>query len=971
VTTASSAAPRSRTRTTVAITVVVLAVLVIAFFIFSNLYSDWLWFQQLGFLEVLTTQWWAAIGMFAVGFLGMAVPVFAAVEIAYRARPVMAKLSSQLDRYQQVIEPLRRLAMWGVPAVLGLFMGVSTAMHWQTIAQYVNRTSFGTKDPQFHLDASFYIYELPFYHGLLGYASAAVIVALIATAATCYLYGGIRVINREVRITRSTRIQLAITAAIYLALQAVSIFLDQYSTVTDPNGISSNPNVGTGATYADVAAVIPGRAILAGIAAIVAVLFLVTAVIGRWRFPLIGTALLIVSTLVVGTLYPAIVQKLTVEPSEQTLERQYIQRNIDATRKAYGVDDVKTVSYAAATDATQGALRSDAETTANLRILDPNVVSKTFAQLQQQVQYYGFPDHLDVDRYDIDGKTQDTVLAVRELDQSGQSAGGWYNDTLVYTHGYGVVAAYGNQQDEKGQPVFLEENIPTTGKLGEYEPRVYFGEGSPSYSIVGQKKATGSGVEIDYPGGKSASNAKKTTYTGNGGPKLDSWFNRLVYAVKFQSQEILLSQDVGDKSQILYNRDPIQRVEKAAPYLTADNDAYPAVVDGRIVWIVDAYTTTSDYPYSQVEQLGDAVADTNVTTPNYSLDSINYIRNSVKATVDAYSGKVTLYQWDTKDPILNTWKKIYPGTLKPKSDMSKELLEHVRYPSDLFKMQRDILGAYHVTNPDTFFSGDDKWATPADPTKTGSTKQPPYYLTMQVPGTDKPAFTLYSTFIPQSQADDKKRDILKGYLTADSDAGDGYGKLTLLTLPKDPTVAGPGQAQTNFNADATVSSFLNLLKQGDTETVRGNLLTVPIGGGLLYLQPVYVQSKEGTQYPLLQKVLAGFGDKIAFEDTLDAALDSLFGGDSGATAGDAGVDDGGGGTGTGGGTGSGGGTGTGTGTGSGSTADNAALQSALDDYQSALDDRTQAYKDGDLVAAAEADQKMQDAVTRAIAATQG
>ena len=961
--TASPRPARSRTRNPLGITLVFLAALVIAFFIFSSLYTDALWFGQLGYLEVLTTQWASAVAMFLVGFFGMALPVLIAVEAAFRARPVYAKLSSQLDRYQQVIEPLRRLAMWGIPAVLGVFMGVSTSMRWPTVAQYLNRTPFGVKDAQFGLDNSFYIYELPFYRGVLGYASAVLVVAFIATIATAYLYGGIRASGRELRVTRPARLQIAVTAALFLAVQAVSIWLDQYATVTDANGVSNRV---TGATYSDVFAIIPGRAVLAAIAAIVAILFLVTAVVGRWRFPLIGTALLIVASLIVGTVYPAIVQNLTVVPSEQTLEAPYIQRNIKATREAYGVAGVKVVPYNAATMAQPGALRSDAQTTANLRILDPSKVSRTFAQLQQQVQYYQFPSKLDVDRYTINGQITDTVIAVRELNPRGQSSNTWYNNTLVYTHGYGVVAAYGNQRDAKGQPIFVEGNIPYSGKLGRYEPRVYFGESSPRYSIVGSK-VRGQAVEIDYPSGagRDAAAAAKNTYAANGGPKLDSFFNRLVYAIKFQAQEIVLSQDIGAASQILYNRDPIDRVRQVAPYLTPDSNAYPAIVDGRIQWIVDAYTTTPDYPYSQVEQLSSAIADSDTPKPPFALgDSINYIRNSVKATVDAYTGKVTLYAWDAKDPILKTWMKVFPGTVKPKSAMSPALLKHVRYPADLFKMQRSILGAYHVTNTGTFYAGDDKWVTPDDPTVSGPTKaaQPPYYLTMQTPGTAKPAFTLYSTYIPQA-AQGQERNVLKGYLTANSDAGPDYGKLTLLTLPKAAAVPGPGQVQNAFNADSSVSQVLNILKRGDSQIVRGNLLTVPVGGGLLNVQPVYVQSAGNTSYPLLQYVLVSFGDQIAFKPTLDEALDALFGGNSGASAGDSGANGTGGATpGTGGGV-SGGGTG-----GGGAAGSNAALRQALQEYQNALQRRQQAYAKNDLVTAAQADADMQAAIARAIAA---
>ncbi|MDH6180436.1 uncharacterized membrane protein (UPF0182 family) [Microbacteriaceae bacterium SG_E_30_P1] len=961
-TSSTPARSTSRTRVTLTITAVVIAVIVIAFFVISGLYTDVLWYDQLGYLPVLTTQWIAAGVMFLIGFFAMAIPVWLSIEIAFRARPVYAKLNSQLDRYQQVIEPLRRVAMFGIPAVIGIFAGVSTATRWPLVLQWLNKTPFGETDPQFGLDISFYFYDLPLWHGVVGFASAVVLLAGIAALATSYLYGAIRFSGREVRISRMARVQLAITAALYLLLQAVSLWLDQYTTLYG----GSQGFLATGAGYTEANATIPGRAILAGIAALVAVLFIVTAIIGRWRLPIIGTALLLVSGLIVGSVYPWIVQRFQVEPNARVLESEYINRSIEATRAAYGVDGIEEVPYSAETDAEPGALREDAETTANIRILDPAIAPLAFAQLEQFKQYYQFGRHLDVDRYEIDGKSQDTVIAVRELNQSGLGdSQNWYNNTVVYTHGYGVVAAYGNQRAADGEPVFLESGIPSTGALGEFEPRVYFGEGSPEYSIVGAPEGAPE-LELDYPsGGEDSDLATTTTFSGEGGPALDNLFKQLIYAIKFQSEEIVLSDAVNEESQILYDRSPKERVAKVAPYLTLDSDTYPAIVDGRIVWIVDAYTTGSSYPYSQVESLSEAIADTYTPDPGFAVDQINYIRNSVKATVDAYDGSVTLYAWDDEDPVLSTWSKIFPSTIKPMSEMSDELLDHVRYPSDLFKMQRAILGSYHVTDAGSFFSSDDQWITPDDPVGGATAAlQPPYYLTMQVPGTDEPAFTLYSTFIPRG-AGDSTRNVLTGYLAVNADAGDDYGKLTLLTLPKQSTVPGPGQVQNNFTTDTAVANQLALLERGQTEVRRGNLLTLPVGGGLLYVQPVYVQSTSGTIYPLLRKVLVSFGDQIAFEDTLDGALDTLFGGDSGASAGDGDVpvEE--------------------TPTEPTTPADpdapeqpstpstgSAALQQALSDYQEALADRQAAYAANDLVAAAEADARMQDAIERAIAASE-
>ncbi|BDI23435.1 UPF0182 protein [Herbiconiux sp. L3-i23] len=966
MTTSAAAAPRRRNRSALAITAAIVAALLVGFFIFAGLYADVLWYDQLGFRQVLFTEWGSGVALFVIGFLGMAVPIFLSIFFAYRFRPVYARPGAQLDRYQQAIEPLRRLATFGVPIVIGLFAGVSAATRWQTALLYFNRTPTGETDPQFGLDISFYLFELPFIHGVVGFASAVVLVAGLIGLATSYLYGAIRVAGREVRFAKAARIQIAITAAIYVALQAVSIWLDQYVT------LSTAGDLITGASYTDVNAVIPGRQIIAGIALVVAVLFVVTAVIGRWRLPVIGTALLIVSSLVIGSLAPWVVQRFQVQPSELSLERPYIQRNIDMTREAYGVADIETVPYEATTDAEPGALRADAETTANIRILDPAVVSPSFNQLQRFRQYYAFPADLDVDRYELDGQTTDAVVAVRELNQEGLGdSQTWYNRTVVYTHGYGMVAAFGNQRSSDGQPVFLESDIPSTGELGEFEPRVYFGENSPAYSIVGAP-ASDDPIELDYPSGGGEDSQVYTTFDGEGGPSVGNWFNKLIYALKFQSEQIFLSDAVNSDSQILYDRDPRERVQKVAPYLTIDSDAYPTVVDGRLKWVVDAYTTASSYPYSRVQSLSDAIADSFTPTPSYAVDDVNYIRNSVKATVDAYDGSVELFVWDENDPVIQSWQKVFPTTLTPMTEMSAELMSHVRYPQDLFKVQRAILGTYHVTDAGSWYQADDAWRTPADPTQPSTTDvlQPPYYLTMQVPGTEAPSYSLYSTYIPR-QGNAGGQSVLTGYLAVDSDAGGtageksaNYGKLTLLELPKDDTVPGPGQVQNTFNSDTNVANELNLLRQGGSDVVQGNLLTLPVGGGLLYVQPVYVQSSGETQLPLLRRVLVSFGDRVAFEDTLDAALDVLFGGDSGADAGDTDVPE------TTPGTDDGADTpdpGTDTGTGGG-TAVSAELRQALADANQALQDRAAAYAANDLVAAAEADGRLQAALERAIAA---
>ena len=963
MTSTGSASSRNPRRVAILVTLAIIVVLMVLFFIFAGQYANFLWFQQLGYLGVLTTQWLNGTIMFFVGFIGMAVPVWVSMFVAYRYRPIYAKLTAQVDRYQQVIEPLRRVALYGIPLVFGIFGGVTGASHWQSAAMWFNGTSFGSEDPVFHHDIGFYVFALPFYRGVVVFASATIIIALVLALITTYLYGSLRFAPREVRISRAARIQICVISAGYLAVQAVSIWLDRYSTVTDSN-VNGMIN---GASFTDVNATIPARSILAGAAVFVALLFLVTIFVGRWRLPLIGTGLLIVASLVIGVIYPWGVQRFEVIPSQKTLETPYIQRAIQATRNAYGLSSIDVIPYNATTNAQPGALKQDAQTTAQIRIMDPAVISPSFQQLQQFRQYYSFPQTLSLDRYTIDGKQQDAVVAARELDQSGLTSNSWFNDTIVYTHGYGIVAAYGNQRSSDGLPVFMESGIPTQGSLGTYEPRIYFGLKSPRYSIVGAP-AGSKPVELDYPGGGGASQQTYTTYTGNGGPKLNNYFTRLIYALNFQDEQILLSDAVNKDSQILYDRDPLTRVRKVAPYLKLDSNPYPAIVDGRLKWIIDGYTSTDQYPYSYQQSFGSAISDSENPDSAYSFDYINYIRNSVKATVDAYTGAVTLYAWDPSDPILKTWEKIYPSTVKPISDMSAQLISHVRYPSDLFKVQRSVLGQYHVTDAGSFYSRDNVWRTPPNPTSSSSNPQlqDPYYLTMKVPGQSSPTFSLYTTFIPQGTTD-ATRSVLKGYLAVDSDAGSrkgtvasSYGKLRLLQLPPNDSIPGPGQVQNTFNSNVGVSTELNLLKQGDTKVIKGNLLTLPVGGGLLYVQPVYVQSTGETSYPILQKVLVAFGDNVAFEDTLDQALDSLFGGNSGATAGDSGV------------TPTTPNSGESAPSGSSSTAttqNNAALQQALQQAKQALADRQAALTAGDWAGYGAADQRLQQALKAALAAS--
>ena len=939
----------------------ILGVIVFVLVSAAGIYTDWLWFEQLNFEVVFFTQILGQIIAFLIGFALMSIIVAAGLLSAWRSRPVYLKMpeASPFQAYQQLIENLRRVIMIGLPILIGVFGGLIASRQWQAAALWLNGSDFGVTDPHFGMDVGFFVFDLPFYSFAVGYISGGIFLAALINAGVHLIYGGIRFTGRTVEISKPARIQLSILIAAYMVVQGLSLWLDQYATATTAGELF------TGVNYTDANAIIPGLQILALISLAVGFAFVVTAIIGRWRISIIATALMVASSLVLGGLYPWIVQTFQVVPNERTLEGPYLQKNIDATRVAYDLDGVEVIEYDASIVAEPGALRNDAKTTASIRIIDPALVSDAFRQLEQYRQYYSFPNRLHVDRYEIDGESQDTVIAVRELNQAGLGdSQSWYNSTIVYTHGFGVVAAYGNKRDSDGKPLFFQSGIPTVGELGEFEPRIYFGDNSPTYSIVGAPDGA-EPLEFDFPAGEDGERETYTTFDGNGGPAIGDIFTRIAYALKFQSEQILLSDAINENSQILYNRSPAERIAEVAPYLTVDSEIYPAVVDGRVKWIVDGYTTTTKYPYSNLESFNLSILDSSSETFNRTTSEVNYIRNSVKATVDAYDGSVDLYQWDEEDPILQAWMGLYPDTVQPRSAISADLMSHVRYPSDLFKTQRSVLGSYHVTEAGAFYSQQDAWMTPNDPVEgTGlGTLQPPYYLTLQAPGDTESAFSLYSTFIPQSTGE-TTRNVLTGYLIANADAGneagtvsDNYGKLTLLNLPRETVVPGPGQVQNNFNADSNVSSLLNLLRQGSTRVLNGNLLTLPVGGGLLYVQPVYIESTGETSYPLLQKILVAFGDQIAFEDTLEEALDELFGGNSGANSADGGSqpqtpDQG----------------STDQETQAPSDSGNAELDQALTRASQALAAKEAALRSGDWEAFGEADRALADAIQDALAA---
>jgi hypothetical protein len=911
----------------------------------SGFYADLLWFRSVDFFSVWSTVLGTKITLFVVFGLITSLFITANVYLAYKNRPIYVPVSIEadnLERYRGQLEPIRRWVLIAIAVGFFYFAGTSGMGLWESWLQFKNATTFGVKDSQFGLDVSFFVFKLPFYQALIAWAISTLLLTIIAAAAVHYLYSGIRLQAAEDKTTVAARVQLSVLLGILVLIKAVAYWFDRYALALKEGRLI------TGLSYTDVNALLPAKAILAGISLICALLFFANIIRRSWVLPAAGVSLLVISSLLIAGVYPAAIQQFQVKPSESSKEAPFIQRNIEATRAAYGLSDVKVQDYQATIETSAGQLKNDETTISNIRLLDPNVVPSTFRQLQQIKPYYNFPDSLDVDRYTINGVKRDSVVAVRELNIEGNPARNWINDHLVYTHGFGFVSALGNTIDTDGKPTFSVGDIPPTSGLGEFQPRIYFGENVPDYSIIGGAK-TSKPTELDYPDDKSANGQKNYTYTGKGGVPMGSLFTRLLFAIKYQEQRILLSNLINSDSKILFNRNPSERVAKVAPWLKLDGNIYPAVVDGKILWIIDGYTTSNGYPYSKKTNLANATTNS-VTTSSTSVASlanedVSYIRNSVKATVDAYDGTVKLYQWDTKDPVLATWSKSFPGTVTPKSAMSKSLLEHIRYPEDLFGVQRDVLSTYHVKTADAFYGGQDFWRVPTDPSSLGANAgiQPPYYMTLKVPGQDKAAFSITSSFVPRGN-----RQNLTAFAVVNSDYGPDYGKISVLQLPRSTNISGPSQVASNFEAKPEVAQALSLLRQGGSDVVLANLLTLPVGGGLLYVQPVYVRATANTSaYPLLQKVLVSFGDVIGFDDTLKGALDQVFGGNSGTVLNN---------------------TSQSNSNGSTTPSANSSLKSALASAKAALADSQAALKKGDFTAYGKAQDRLKAAIAAAISA---
>ncbi len=891
------------------ITVGVVLALVVALSLFSQFWTEKLWYDSVSASGVFSTMIWMKLGLFCVFGVLMAAMVGINLYVGYRFRPffVPTMASDGLDRYRQGVAPIKTWLLVAISILMGVFAGISAAGQWRSFALWRNAVPFGTKDPQFDKDVGWYVFSLPWWHYVVDFAMAAAVIGLIAAVVVHYLYGGIRLQARGDRLSGAAQAQLSVLLGVFVLAKAIDYWLDRYDLMNASGGTID------GITYTGEHAVLPAKNILLGISLVCAVLFFLNVWRRTWLLPSVGISLLALSAVLLGMVWPGLVQKLQVDPSIAEKEGAYIAKNITATRQAYDVADTSVTGLEAASGAagknngttgkpTSGQTKADISA---VPVVDPKVAQRSFEQNQQWKAYYSVNDVLDVDRYTIDDQQRLMVLGVRELDQRGiaDADRNWNNLHTVYTHGDGLIAAYANQRPSNNTTQVATSGDEDTTQWAEgrganektlssqfgdkYEGRVYYGEMSPDYSIVGKSKTSDS-VELALPRTAGDDASDVTSYAGQGGVEVGSTFRKLLYAIKFSEPKILLSDRVHNDSKIIYDRNPREMVEKVAPWLTVDNDPYPALIDGRITWILDGYTVTDRYPQAQKGSLEDMTDDSSSPSQQFSTlptDEINYMRNSVKATVDAYDGTVTLYEWhpdrDEVDPILKAWEGAFPGLLKPQTDIPDALLPHLRYPEDMFKVQRYQLARYHVTDEKEWLEGRDRWDVPVDP--NNSTKlQPPYRMFVdpkgQVPATDDNAastadqvYSLTSVYTP------RKRGQLAAFVSVNSDAtSPSYGTFTMLSTP-DESTDGPNLVAQQIASNTTVNNQLLSLKNSGLDLIYGNLLTLPIDDQMLFVQPLYTErANSDNAYPILRYIMVSYGGQVGISTTLVGAVGDML-----------------------------------------------------------------------------------------------
>ena len=853
-------------------------VLLIVLGILSGFYVDLLWFREVGFDGVFWSVFWSKVLLGLVFGVLFFVLLLANLLIARRLTPryrVLGPEQEIIERYRAVFEPYARFILPGVSAFIALFVGIAAAAQWQTFLLWKSASpevaTFGAAfaDDVFGRDPSFYIFILPFQKFLQGWFFSALVGTTLIVILAHYLSGGIRTQTIGERVTPQVKAHLSVLLGLIILVKAWGYYLGRFDLLVSPRGVV------TGASYTDVVAQLPALNVLIVIAVICAVLFLVNIRMRGWIFPGLGVGLLALTSIVAGGIVPAFVQKFRVDPQELQKERTYIARNIEATRTAFGLDRIeRPASTSVSEDLTAADLEENAATVENIRLWNPSILNDSYDQLQRIQPYYEFED-VDVDRYDIFGEQRLVMLSPREVAQTQIPGGGdtWQNQHLVFTHGYGVVASRVNAATVEGAPEFVLRDIPPEGEGIELDQergaQIYYGElADVPYVVVGGSDQK----EFNFPTTAgvvaSAAEAQTTTsYSGRGGISIGSLFRRLTFAYRYRDVNLLISGLIDGDSKILINRDLETRVRKAAPFLEYDGDPYSAIVDGRLIYIWDAYTTTDLYPYSERVSLSDA-------TGEQMTGQTNYIRNSVKAVVDAYDGTLTFYVADPEDPLIRVWSNAFPELFTDLSEVDPELEAHFRYPENLLQIQAMQFANYHITDPDSFYTKERFWAIPPALSITpdkGPTDKPmrPYYVLLKRPGEVEEEFVLFMPFTPFN------RPNMVGYMIGQSDPG-VRGNAIAVEFPTE-NVQGPQQVRARIDQDPAVTQQITLLGQEGSDVRFGDLLVIPIEDAFLYVQPLFLVSSQENAIPELQKVIVVHGSTVTIGDTLPEALAATFG----------------------------------------------------------------------------------------------
>ena len=841
----------------------------------ATFFTNYLWFDSVNlnsvWIKILLTKG-ALVG--ATSLLAF-IFIFTNLRLAVRATPVMDIFESfesqdPLSRFRAwTNERFLRYRLWGSIG-LSLFLGAGASQLWEQVLLFLNQQSFGVTDPVFQADVSRYVFGLPLYRlfvswgfQLVIFTSLIIVLFFVATGALQLRQG------RLPEVSSGAKAHLSVLLAFIAILKAFAYRLDSMELLYSPRGKVF------GASYTDVIAHLPALNLLILISLFGAVLLLVNIKRRGWLLPATAISLWLAVSIIVGGLVPAAIQRFRVVPDELNKELPYVENHIDYTRLAYGLDSIEEKSFAASPDLSQDDISNNKQTVDNIRLWDPTVLAETYSQLQEIRAYYALQE-VDVDRYRINGELTQVMVAARELDQTNLPAVGWVNERLQYTHGFGVVFSPANNVASQGQPDFYVKGVPATTTVAELEveqPRIYFGESADSveYVVVNSLQD-----EVDYPLSTEGQSVAYTNYSGDGGVGIGSFFRRLGFALRYSELNLLISNQLSDDSKLIMERNIVSRVKKAAPFLYTDNDPYLALIDGNLFWIIDMYTVSDKYPYAQP-------ADTRRINENSGLPvNFNYLRNSVKAVVNAYDGTMNFYVVDENDPIMTAYNDIFPDLFSPKSEMSSELLDHIRYPEDLFTIQSDMYRDYHMTDPRVFYADEDPWVIPSDSSTTprvatlrgefteiGFKPMLPYYLLMSLPGETDLSYLIFQPFNPEN------RPNMQSFLVADADP-ENYGQLIDFRLPKGEFVDGPSQVATRINQDPDISQIFTLLDQQGSSVIKGNLFVVPINQSILYYQPIYLQGEQNP-LPEFKFVVVVFQDRIIMSETLSEALASIFG----------------------------------------------------------------------------------------------